>query len=537
VLLLYPDRTIQHAGMYLSPENGRAEHAFRHMRGDDPGYFGLALTQRNVIAVTGACLLTRREVFERLGRFEEAHGVINNDLDYCLKAARTGLFTIFTPYARLIHHERGSRGEEQEDYDIAAFRKKWYAAFAEGDPYHHPLLSPEDCRFVPDREAAWLVHAGGPLFAREDVRRILVVKLDHIGDVVSTFPAVRRLKEHFPEASLCVLASRLTKPLWPLCKSVDEVIEFDFFHDRGDAGIREVIEADLLSLCRRLLLYRFDLAVDLRRHHETRHLLKYTGAPWLAGFDIGRRFPWLDIALDLASDWKGSPSRQPIGRDIVNLVDAIAAACGEEKGIAQPPECRTRLLPNSVERRLFSRRVVAVHAGAGARTRQWPPEHFAQLIDLLAGREGVNLALIGSGEDREIAARVLGSVRHRHSVFDLTDRITLDQLPNLLLRSALFIGNNSGPHHLAAALGVPTVGIHSGVENAREWGPVGASAVAVQRDMDCSPCHLGHAASCPRELACLTGLLPHAVYALCRRLLVLGRDDRRDCLRAAEMRT
>jgi ADP-heptose:LPS heptosyltransferase/GT2 family glycosyltransferase len=529
-LLLYPDRTIQHAGMYLSPENGRAEHAFRHMREDDPGYFGLALTQRNVIAVTGACLLTRREVFERLGCFEEAHGVINNDLDYCLKAARAGLFTIFTPHARLIHHERGSRGEEQEDYDIAAFRKKWHAAFAEGDPYHHPLLSPEDCRFVPDREAAWPVHAGGPLFRREDVRRILVVKLDHIGDVVSTFPAVRRLKEHFPEASLCVLASRLTKPLWPLCKSVEEVIEFDFFHDRGDAGIREVTKADLLSLGRRLIPYRFDLAVDLRRHQDTRHILKYTGASWLAGFDIGRRFPWLDIALDLASDWKGDPSRQPIGRDIVNLVDAIAAACGEGEGIVLPPECARRPLPGSVERRLFSRRVVAIHPGAGARTRQWPPEHFAALIDLLAGREGVSLALIGNGEDREMAARILGLVRHRHSVFDLIGRITLEQLPNLLLRSALFIGNNSGPHHLAAALGVPTLGIHSGVEDAHEWGPVGAFAIAVQRDMDCGPCHLGHAASCPRELACLTDLLPHAVYALCRRLLVLGRDDRRDGL-------
>ncbi|MGH7099550.1 MAG: glycosyltransferase family 9 protein [Stellaceae bacterium] len=525
-LLLYPVRTIQHAGMYLSPETGQAEHAFRDLGEGEPGYFGLALTQRNVIAVTGACLLTRREVFERLGRFEEAHDIVNNDLDYCLKVARAGLLTIFTPYARLIHHERGSRSERQEDYDTAAFRKKWHATFAEGDPYHHPLLFPEEWRYGPDREAAWLVHTGEPLFARDDLRRILVLKLDHIGDVVSTFPALHRLKEQFPRARLCVLASRLTQPLWPLCGLVDEVIEFDFFHDRGDAGIREVGEAELLSLRRRLLPYRFDLAVDLRRQHETRPVLRYTGASYLAGFDIGHRFPWLDIALDRAADWTGSRSRQSIGRDLVNLVDAIGAACAQEQTITRLPEDKALPLPDSLVRRLFARPVVAIHPGAGAAARQWPPEHFAALIDLLAGREAVNLALIGGSEDREKAARIIGAVQHRQAVFDLTGRVGLTQLPGLLQRCALFVGNNSGPHHLAAALGIPTIGIHSGVEDAREWGPVGPSAVAVQRDMDCCPCHLAQVAACPRELACLTGLLPRTVYALCRRLLILGGRER-----------
>lgn len=525
-LLLYPDRTVQHAGMYLTGEDGQAEHAFRHLREDDPGYFGLALTQRNVIAVTGACLLTRREVFERLGGFDEAHGVINNDLDYCLKAHRQGLLTVFTPYARLIHHERGSRGEEQEDYDAGAFRRKWRAVFAEGDPYYHPRLSPEGSGFMPDREPVRMICAGGPLLSRETVHRILVVKLDHIGDAVTAFPAVRRLKELFPQAGLCLLASRLAKPLWSLCAAVDEVIAFDFFHDRGDAGIRDVPEAELLSLRQRLLPYRFDLAVDLRKHADTRPVLQYSGARYLAGFDQERRFPWLDIAPDAMAERPFTAVHHAIGEDLVDLVAAIAARCEPQRpAISRPPPCRTRPLPERIGRRLFGRRVVCVHPGAGERLRQWPPRCFAALIDLLVDREQVNIALVGARDDAGIAAAILAAARRDRAVFDLVGRLALEQLPDLLLRASLFVGNNSGPHHLAAALGVPTIGIHSGVEDARQWGPVGPAAVALQRDMACGPCHLSHPAQCPRGVACLTGISPYEVYALCRRLLVIGAGE------------
>ena len=87
--LLYPDGKVQHAGMFLATR-GTARHAFRFAAGDEPGYFGLALTQRNVIAVTGACMLMRRGVYQALGGFEEAHEIINNDLDFCLRAHLAG---------------------------------------------------------------------------------------------------------------------------------------------------------------------------------------------------------------------------------------------------------------------------------------------------------------------------------------------------------------------------------------------------------------------------------------------------------------
>jgi ADP-heptose:LPS heptosyltransferase len=99
--------------------------------------------------------------------------------------------------------------------------------------------------------------------------------------------------------------------------------------------------------------------------------------------------------------------------------------------------------------------------------------------------------------------------------------VSLGGLPQLLSRCALFVGNNSGPQHIAAGLGVPTIGVHSGVVDAVEWAPLGPASMAIRRNMSCSPCYLALPEDCRRGLACLNGLAPRDVMALCRKLLAL----------------
>ena len=94
----------------------------------------------------------------------------------------------------------------------------------------------------------------------------------------------------------------------------------------------------------------------------------------------------------------------------------------------------------------------------------------------------------------------------------MAGKTSLADLPGLLKRCALYIGNDSGPKHIAAAVGIPTIGIHSGVVDPVEWGPVGPNAVALRRNMTCSPCYLAKAEDCPRSLACLQFLEPNLVY-------------------------
>jgi hypothetical protein len=138
---------------------------------------------------------------------------------------------------------------------------------------------------------------------------------------------------------------------------------------------------------------------------------------------------------------------------------------------------------------------------------------------LLVERLGVNILLIGGPDEVEIAKSVLNSVLHPRSVGSVAGQTSLGDLPGLLLNCALYIGNDSGPKHIAAAAGVPTIGIHSGVVDPVEWGPLGPRAVALRRNMSCSPCYLAKAEDCPRALACLRYLEPNLVFEAAKMLL------------------
>ncbi|HEV2333901.1 MAG TPA: glycosyltransferase family 9 protein [Stellaceae bacterium] len=521
--LLYPDRRVQHAGIFLVAAIGHARHAFRYSAEDDPGYFGLSLTQRNVIAVTGACLLTRRETFDSLDGFDETQTIVNNDVDYCLRAWDQGWLIVYTPHATLIHHEAISRAALEDDYDVEVFDRKWRNLFLAGDPFFNPHLSKDHDDFAIDEEPTQLVVTGRPALPRDEIRKILIVKLDHIGDCVTALPAVRRLKQHFPKARMSVLTSRASKPVWALEPSIEQTIEFDFFHARSGLGELGLSQEDWRELRGRLEAERFDLAIDLRKHPETRPVLRHSGARYLAGFDFCNQFGWLDVALEWTGDAIRIRKRQHVADDLVNLVDAVAAAGESDRMVIATRRASTAPAVVALMRKTPSTGpLVCVHPTVGDDARQWPIEHFAAVIDRLVEADGARIVLIGGPDDDTVAADILSRVRHAKAVTSLVGKLPLADLPALLAEVALFVGNNSGPKHIAAGLGVPTVGIHSGTEDVREWGPVGPTAIAVVRSVACSPCYLSKAADCPRALACLRLLEPAQVYDACKRLLLAG---------------
>jgi ADP-heptose:LPS heptosyltransferase/GT2 family glycosyltransferase len=524
-LLLYPDGRIQHAGMFLAGM-AQARHAFRYAAADDGGYFDLALTERNVIAVTGACLLTRREVFERLGGFDEAHDIVNNDLDYCLRVHEAGLATIYTPHTRLIHHEAVSRAGIPDDFDAAAFDGKWRDVFLRGDPFFSPHLSRAQDALAPDDEPNRLVVSGRPALLREGIKKILAVKLDHIGDCVMAFPAVRRLKAHFPGSRITVLTSRATRAVWTMEPAVDATIEFDFFHTRSSLGQIGLSDEDWRGLADRLRPERFDLAIDLRRHLETRPVLRHSGARYLAGVDYRGKFPWLDVAVE----WTGDPAfvhkRQHAVDDLINLVDAVAAACETERSLIDRFPAPASSLVDGLMAASRGRLVVCLHPTAGNDMKQWPVAYFAAVADRLIEAHDVFVVLIGAPGEEAAGEELLRRMRRAESAVSLIGRFPLADLPAVLRRCALFLGNDSGPKHIAAGLGVPTVAVQAGSVDVYEWGPVGPRAVAVVREVTCAPCYLPTPGDCRRGLACLRQLTPDAVYAACERMLLA--TDRRD---------
>ncbi len=517
-LLLYPDQRIQHAGMFLAAM-AQARHAFRYGKADDPGYFGLALTERNVIAVTGACLMTRRDVFDRLGGFDEAHDIVNNDLDYCLRVWQAGLSTVYTPHTRLIHHEAVSRGSMDDDFDAAAFDSKWRGVFLRGDPFFNPHLAKAQDTVAPDDEPNRLVVTGGPALPRGEINKILVVKLDHLGDCIMAFPAIRRLQAHFPKSRISVLTPRATRPVWAMEPAVAATIEFDFFRARSSLGQLALSDEDWRLLRDRLAPEGFDLAIDLRRHLETRPVLQHTGARYLAGVDYQGRFPWLDVAVEWTGDPAFAHKRQHSVDDLINLVDAVAAACETGRELITTPAAPPSPMLGDLLASLPARPLICIHPAAGNEMKQWPVEYFAAVADRLVENHGAQIVLIGGPGEEMIGDELLRQMR-RDAAVSLIGRFPLPDLPALLTRCALFLGNDSGPKHIAAGLGVPTVAVHSGSVDVYEWGPVGPRAVAVMRDVTCSPCYLPTPQDCRRGLACLRQLTPDIVYAACEKMLL-----------------
>ena len=146
-LLLYPDNSIQHAGVVLGL-SGIAGHLFRGMSLQQQCYAGRALVTQDLSAVTGACHVMRRAVFERVGGLDETHlAVAYNDIDLCLRVREAGLRVIYTPHARLIHRHKSSRGVDSRPERLTAFawereymRSRWPAVIND-DPFFNPNLS------------------------------------------------------------------------------------------------------------------------------------------------------------------------------------------------------------------------------------------------------------------------------------------------------------------------------------------------------------------------------------------------------------
>jgi GT2 family glycosyltransferase len=151
--LFYPDGSVQHAGVIVGL-HGFAHHAFRFLPSDAPGYCHRAAITQDLSAVTAACLMMRREVYEEVGGLDERFPVAYNDIDLCLRLRAKGYSIIWTPHAQMVHHESKTRGEEDTRQKKERFAEegrifmgRWWREIQAGDPFYNPNLSLDDDGF------------------------------------------------------------------------------------------------------------------------------------------------------------------------------------------------------------------------------------------------------------------------------------------------------------------------------------------------------------------------------------------------------
>ena len=152
--LYYPDNTVQHAGIVVGID-GIAANMFPGLRRGQEGYYHKAAIQLNYSAVTAACMMVKRELFERLGGLEEQLAVAFNDVDFCLRAVKSGYLVVYNPFVEAYHYESKTRGKEDTEEKVRRFgeeiefiRTRWIGLLKKGDPYYNPNFSLKKCNYA-----------------------------------------------------------------------------------------------------------------------------------------------------------------------------------------------------------------------------------------------------------------------------------------------------------------------------------------------------------------------------------------------------
>jgi ADP-heptose:LPS heptosyltransferase len=328
---------------------------------------------------------------------------------------------------------------------------------------------------------------------------ILVQRTDQLGDLVCSVPAIERLRALFPTARLVGLVTPANEALALSLSLFDEVLTVEFAEDPGEG--RRILDAQSQARLRQLLApYAFDLAIDLGEGDDSRPLLLLSGARFLYGFRA-RQFPWLNAGLDFgAHDPVNHNDIIPPSRKFVLLVEGLAAMMQSEAR-PRPSADRTGL----AELNLASDdRYAVIHTGARLFFSRWP--HFDILVRMIMERTDLKVVLL-SDDTRLQATDYEGRLQI------LAGQIPFRRLDALFSHCAAFIGNDSGPKHLAALRGAPVVSVHIPRNNWSEWGPE-ISGTIITRRVPCAGCGIGpDGEDCGKEFACIRHVAPEEVFA------------------------
>jgi ADP-heptose:LPS heptosyltransferase len=339
-----------------------------------------------------------------------------------------------------------------------------------------------------------------------DKPRILILKLDHIGDLAVALPALRRLREAFADAELTLVCGPWNLGLAGGLGWFEHVVPFNAYD--ADRRIDPLEEADRLARFKRLHLGQYDLAIDLRHEPDTRSLLMAVDAGVRAGFQAPARSGGsrLDLVVPDTQDALRAAGAEPLqaGVRVETLAAAVAAAFARRQ---RDPAVAPAWPP-----------YIVIAPGAGAPIKRWPLEMLIALAADLVALHDVDVVVVGGAEDRPDAVALATSLPPGR-VRDLTASLPLADLPALLRGASLFVGYDSGPSHIAAGLGVPTVCVFAGVSDAAVWHPVGTAVTVIAGFAGCSPCRLTLPEHCPNGRACLTAVSVQMVRDACERHL------------------
>jgi ADP-heptose:LPS heptosyltransferase/tetratricopeptide (TPR) repeat protein len=338
------------------------------------------------------------------------------------------------------------------------------------------------------------------------MKRILVARADQLGDFVTSIPALFRIKEIFQDAEISCLVTPQNRELAQSLDFFAKVFCINLVYDHATKR-RFATLAEQVRLRRELKPESFDMAIDLSPGSDTRPLLRLANARYRVGFKPDQ-FRWLSFGVDIQTrddtNGKEGASHSTL---ISSFVDAVGGA------VRHSPHVVTSRVANWEALQKFGIRrdvpFVVLHSGARLQIKRWPVGHYVELARMTARESGLHTVLfLENPTDRVF----LGNIDIPGNKLHVIDGpVTFEELDSLLSFCSVFVGNDTGPKHLAALRGVPVVSIHMGQVNWDEWGQEG-DGVIVTRNVPCYGCGIEDAAECGKDLACLVHIRPREAY-------------------------
>ncbi|MBW2036474.1 MAG: lipopolysaccharide heptosyltransferase II [Deltaproteobacteria bacterium] len=331
------------------------------------------------------------------------------------------------------------------------------------------------------------------------IRRILLRSTNWVGDAVLTTPAIRGVRKNFPDADIAILAKPGVAPIFYSNPHVDHVIVYD------SAG-RHAGWLGKVRLARQLRRHKFDLVILFQNAFEAALLAYLAGIPNRVGYGTDCRGIFLTHSIRV-KPWH-------------KQVHEIDYYLGILQGAGLSPDGRDLTLVVSEQDRQSAKAILTSHnISAGDRllglspgstygsAKRWFPERFAAVGDRLYESHGLHIIIIGSPGEEAVGRRVSESMKHES--VNLCGKTSLGEAMALIERCRLFITNDSGLMHVAAAIGIPLVAIF-GSTNPVTTGPSSQRSCIVRVPVPCSPCLKPE---CPVDHRCMKEITVEMVYA------------------------
>ena len=337
------------------------------------------------------------------------------------------------------------------------------------------------------------------------LRNALIVRVDQLGDIIVCIPAIRRLRELLPEARLVGLLSFANADLAKTLNLFDELIVIDFREDEWER--RRVMPLDKQhELRRRLEPYKFDVAIDLAEAAVSRPLLLLSGAPFLFGFKDDQA-PWLSAFYE---GWMVDPinARQVVSITVktLGLVEWFGAILGNRAQIIR----RVDLTSDCLEPYGLAAgdRFAVLHTGARLKFSQWP--HYDKLASMILDK--TELRVVMMTDDPLMRTRLAPQLTASDRFQLLDKRLPFDELDAFLSFCTVFVGNDSGPGHLASLRGANVVNLFLARQNWNEWGHENNGYIITRR-VPCAGCNIYYdPEECGKDFACITHITPEEVF-------------------------